>query len=66
MILETAFELGFTATKVMLVWSLDVSVVLYMKHFSRHFPFRGQLALSLQLQDGVVLLSYFFVRSGSR
>ena len=41
----------------------DVSVALYMMHFSRHFPFRGQLALTLQLHDGVVLLELVFIFS---
>ena len=31
-----------------------------MLHFSRHFPFRGQLALTLQLHYGVVGLKLAF------
>ena len=31
----------------------DVSVALYMMHFSWHFPFRGQLTLTLQSHGGV-------------
>ena len=34
-----------------------------MMHFSRHFRFRGQLALTLQLHGGVVLLELAFLFS---
>ena len=44
-----------------MVLSSDVNVALYMMHFSRHFPFRGQLALTLQLHGGVVLLRLAFL-----
>ena len=44
-----------------MVLSSDVSVALYMMHFSRHFPLREQLALILQLHGGVVLLELTFL-----
>ena len=37
--------------------SSDVNVALYMMHFSRHFPFRGQLALTLQFLELAFLFS---------
>ena len=46
-----------------MVLSSDVNVALYIMHFSRHFPFRGQLALTLQLHGGVVLLELVFLFS---
>ena len=41
----------------------NVNVALYVMDFSRHFPFRGQLALTLQLHGGVVLLELAFLFS---
>ena len=46
-----------------MVLSSDVNVALYMMHFSQHFPFRGQLALTLQLHGGVMLLELAFLFS---
>ena len=46
-----------------MVLSSDVNVALYIMHFSRHFPFRGQQALTLQLHGGVVLLELVFLFS---
>ena len=46
-----------------MVLSSDVSVALYMMHFSRHFPVSGQLVLILQLHGGVVLLELAFLFS---
>ena len=46
-----------------MVLSSDVSVVLYTMHFSRHFPFRKQPVLTLQLHGGVVLLELTFLFS---
>ena len=42
-----------------MVLSLDTNVASYMMHF----PFRGQLALTLQLHGGVVLLELVFLFS---
>ena len=39
----------------------DVNLAFYIMHFLRHFPFRGQLALTLQLHGGVVLLELVFL-----
>ena len=41
----------------------DGIVALYMMHFSRHFHFWGQLALTLELHGGVVLLELIFLFS---
>ena len=46
-----------------MVLLLDVSEALYMIHFSRPFPFRGQQALALQLHCDVVLLQLTFLFS---
>ena len=46
-----------------MVLSSDVNVALYIMHFSRHFLFRGQLALPRQLHSGVVLLELVFLFS---
>ena len=46
-----------------MVLSSDVGVALYITPFSRHFPFRAQLALTLQLHGGVVLLELVFLFS---
>ena len=53
--MKTGFKLRFTATGAVLGVVIRCGCFIY-DAFLRHFPFRGQLALTVQLHDSVVLL----------